>query len=359
MVVAATPSKRAWPLLLTLVLVAGVLVAAVVGRPSSAAASSSARPAACAHTGSYVWAHLKRCGWAGALNTGYRTASCPGHRLVRNSGSAKRTIHIRKANTLIKCESITGCLSIEAKNVTIRDVGIACTSGRTGENANGTAVIKVQDGASATVNHVTVNGMKGVHACIWHQGTKLAVNALNCRQVNDGIFSWADTSYSSTTGNHFTVTNSYFHAFTTRTANGHIDGYQTEGAAYGLIKHNTYKMTSDDKNSTDSAIAIWDGIRSSHDIRVQGNLIEGGGFSVYAEDYSPSEGSPRGGHSVTKVSFVNNVFSRHLFGCVGYWGVWYPRGKPTDGWRRSGNVVLETGAKIDTRNPSSGGHVCS
>jgi hypothetical protein len=61
---------------------------------------------------------------------------------------------------------------------------------------------------------------------------------------------------------------------------------------------------------------------------------------------------------VTKIRFVGNVFSRHLFGCVGSWGVWFPRGRPTDGWRRSGNRVLETRADIDSRNPTSNGRAC-
>ena len=144
-----------------------------------------------------------------------------------------------------------------------------------------------------------------------------------------------------------------------KTANGHIDGYQTEGAGNGLISHNTYLMTSDSGNDSNSAIAIWDGYRSSHDITVQNNLIAGGGFSIYAEDYSPSEASPSGGSSVTAINFNNNKFSTKLYGCVGYYGVWYTRGAPTDGWHRSGNVVLETGAKVDSTNPTSNGYLCS
>jgi hypothetical protein len=198
-----------------------------------------------------------------------------------------------------------------------------------------------------------------VHACIWHAGTSLSVNALNCYGINDGIFSWADTGYSQTTGDNFSIKNSYFHDFTTKTANGHIDGYQTEGAGNGVIDHNTYYMTADDNNQTDSAIAIWDSLRSSHDITVSNNLIAGGGFAVYAEDYNPSESSPAGGYSVTNISFQNNRFSQALFGCVGNWGVWFTRGAPTDGWKRSGNTVLETGANMDSANPTYNGNSCT
>jgi hypothetical protein len=325
---------------------------ALPGSVATASRRGAARPAPCAHNGRYVFTHLARCGWAGPGNTGASVSSCAGHRLVDNSGSARRVIHVRRAHAVISCEHIVGCLSIEAKDVTVKNVNIACTSGRTGENANGTSVIYIDDGASATISRVTINGERGVHA-------SLLVQYVNCRGVDDGVFSWADTGYSNTTGDHFTVRNSYFHAFTTRTANGHIDGYQTEGAANGSIVHNTYLMTSDDGNSTDSAVAIWDSLKNSHDITVKNNLIAGGGFSVYAEDYSPSESSPAGGFSVKRIYFRDNVFSRYLFGCVGYWGVWYPRGHPTDGWHRSGNHLLDSGANIDNHNPSSHGRSCT
>jgi hypothetical protein len=328
--------------------------------PTSAAAARVASvPAQCAKDGSYVWSHKEACGWPGAQNTGYRLSSCPGRHLVASTGSASRTIHVTTPNTVVSCEDITGCLSIDAPNVTLRDVEIACTSGRTGTAANGTSVINISDGASAVISHVEINGMQGVHACVWHQGTSAAITAMDCHGVNDGVFSWADKGYSSTTGDHITIANSYFHDFTTRTGNGHIDGYQTEGAAYGVIQHNTYLMTSDDGNSTDSAIAVWDSLRSSHDFTVRHNLIAGGGFGIYAEDYSPSEANPTGEYAVTSIQFIGNVFSQYLFGCVGYLGVWYPRGTPSDGWRRTGNRILESGASVDNGNPTYNGRSCS
>jgi hypothetical protein len=233
-------------------------------------------------------------------------------------------------------------------------------SGKSGTAANGTAVIVVDDGASATIDHVEVDGKNGVHACIWHQGTSMTAQAVNCHGINDGIFSWADTSFSPTTGDNFTIADSWFHDFTSRTANGHIDGYQTEGASNGVIRHNTYQMTTE----ADSAVAIWDSLKSSSDILVENNLIEGGGASVYADDYSPSESSPQGGFSVTNITFTDNVFSTHVAPCVGAFFAWYARpnepygGGPTDGWHRSGNTVLETGENIDRGNPQVNGQLC-
>ena len=214
--------------------------------------TTTAIPSECARNGTYVWSNLETCGWPGPTSTGYQASACPSG-LTTNAGSLTRTIRITAAGTSISCQDITGCLSIEAPNVTVSNVKIACSSGRSGEAANGTAVISIDNGASATVDHVDVDGRSGVHACIWHQGTRLTAQGIDCSEVNDGIFSWADTGYSQTTGDNFSIRDSYFHDFTARTANGHIDGYQTEGAANGLIEHNTFLMTSDDGNSTDSA----------------------------------------------------------------------------------------------------------
>ena len=77
-------------------------------------------------------------------------------------------------------------LHVTARNLTIADVSIVSNSGKAGEAANGTAGIYIADGASATIDHVTINGEDGVHACIWDQGTHRSVSAVNCYGVDDG-----------------------------------------------------------------------------------------------------------------------------------------------------------------------------
>ena len=80
----------------------------------------------------------------------------------------------------------------------------------------------------------------------------------------------------------------------------------------------------------------------------------------------PSEASPVGGNTVTNINFTNNKFSRRAANCVGNFGVWFYRsswtpyfGGPTDGWHRSGNVVIETGESVDAGNPHVNGVLCS
>ncbi|MET1061058.1 MAG: hypothetical protein ABWX84_15765 [Nocardioides sp.] len=367
----SSPAIRAQRVVFALLVALAVLSPAVRGDAAASdlaanapTASSVSKPAArvparCASNGDYVWNHLRTCGWAASGNTGPRSSACPNGRLV-DRGTVARSVHrIRRDGAVVACRDFLGCLSIEARNVTVRDVRVRCTSGKTGESANGTGVITIHNGASAKLTRVRTDGMKGVHACVWHAGTRATITKLDCSGVDDGVFSWANTAYSKTTGDNVTLRDSYLHGFTTRTANGHVDGYQTVGSSHGVIAHNTFKMTTDDGNWSTSAVAIWNAYRSSRDFVVRGNLIAGGGFSIYAQDYDPSAANPEGGFSVTDTHFTDNVFSRRLFGCVGSYGVWFPRGAPTDRWNRSGNKVLETGQRIDARNPTYQGRTCN
>lgn len=350
---------------------AGLGMALTVAFSASAQAATAAPaghhhrhapPAFCASGGPKLWANLAACGWPGSSNTGPQTSQCPRHQLAHAGTSPAARITLGRPHEVISCEAITGMLYVTAPDVTISNVSISSNSFRTGTAANGTAGIFVADGASVTVDHVTINGQDGVHACIWHQGSRLTVNALNCYGVDDGIFSWADTGHAGT-GDNFTITNSYFHGFTHRTSNGHEDGYQTEGASNGLIQHNTYAMGM----HANSAVAIWDSRRSASDITVAGNLMTGGSFTVYAEDYNPGEGgqSAVGGASVSNIRFLGNSFSTYASGCSGEYGVWFTRpawapyhGGPTDGWHRQGNTVLETGENVDAGNPHNAGTLC-
>lgn len=341
--------------------------------PGSASATPSAVPSQtptapppgyCQHGGARLWANLAACGWPGPGNTGPDMSQCP-NGLTANNGPVTRTIRITTPGTVINCEHIEGMIDVEAQNVTIKNSIVVANSGKTGTAANGSGAIKIEDGASAVVDHVKINGDKGVMACVWDQGTSEVVEAVDCFGSDDGVWSWADMGYSPTTGDHFVIRDSYIHNLTTRTSNGHEDGFQTEGASYGVIEHNTVRMTT----IADSALAIWDSLKSSHDILVKDNLITGGGFAIYAEDYNPGDGGPgdppaTGGFTVTDIRYVDNAFSTLASGCVGAFGVWFERtwapfgGGPTDGWRRHGNRVLETGQDVDSANPSGAGLSC-
>jgi hypothetical protein len=341
-----------------------VMSAMVAGMTPATAGTAGRRevPSYCAAGGPKLWNHLVDCGWAGNGNTGPRLDECYGRRLVP-MGTGSAPIYLTTAGQTLTCTKFQGSVIIEAANVTITNSEVEVT---TGTGSNGTAAITVDVGASATIDHVTTNGGTKVHACVWDQGLQMIAKAVDCYGANDGFFTWAATDQP-TSGNNFVISDSYIHDMTHETSNGHIDGYQTEGSSYGLIDHNTFELPAD----ADSAIAIWDSRRSSTAITVSNNLITGGGFSVYAEDYSPGTGAPgspsaAGGFTVTDILFDKNSFSTMAGGCVGKYGVWFTRpswvpyqGGPTDGWHRLGNVVLETGENIDNGNPHVNGKLCS
>ncbi len=302
---------------------------------------SSKNPVLC--TTSAVWSNLVACGWAGAANTGY-----PDGQVFSKTLTGGLTISTD--GTVIDGYKISGGVTVNAKNVTIRNSWVTNSAG----GASGSGVVKILNGASATVDHNLLDGLNATHACIWHEGASMVATANECTGVNDGIFSWASTEGVDGTGDNFTIADNWLHGFTTQAANGHIDGYQTEGAKNGVIRHNTFDVSQDQN----SAIAIWNSRKSASNIAVSNNLIQGGGFSIYAEDYSPSEASPAGGYTVTNITFTDNRFSNSRYACVGTFGVWFTRGAPSDGWRRTGNVLLETGQNLDNNNPIVNGWEC-
>jgi hypothetical protein len=286
---------------------------------------------------------------------------CPRRRLVER-GNGTTPIVLARPDERIRCADLRGPVEIKATGVTITNSRVTV---KNGTRVRGNAAIIVDAGATATISHVTVAGRNQVHACIWHRGKRLKVNAVDCRGVHDAIFAWS-VNGSATGGDNYSITNSYFHEFTKANASNSDDGFQTEGSMNGLISHNTFRMP---LNST-SAIAIWDSLRSSSNITVRKNLIAGGGFAIYAEDYNPGDSAPGQlssvlGFSVTGIRFDDNSFSTAESGCVGRFGVWFTRptwqpyqGGPTDGWNRLGNVVLETGQDIDNSNPQNNLRLC-
>lgn len=309
--------------------------------PKPTTSGTSTAPASCG--GTRVWAGLAACGWPGPGNTGY-----PSGQVFK---SVTGGLVISADNTVIDGYKVSGGIQVRAKNVTIRNSWVTMDAG----GRSGSGVINVNPGASATIERTTIDGLNATHTCIWHEGASMKAVANNCSRVNDGIFMWATTEGRDGAGDNFTIQDNWLHGFTTQAANGHIDGIQTEGAKHGVIRHNTIDVT----QSQTSAISLWNSRKTTDDVTIDRNLLAGGGFSVYAEDYSPSESNPTGGYSVTNIRITNNVFSTVHYGCVGYWGVWFPRGKPTDGWNRSGNIVWETGAKVDSGNPTFSGRPCN
>ena len=269
--------------------------------------------------------------WPDSLNTGV-----PKDMVL--TPTLQRTITVD--NTIVQGEDITattftqycGGLTINAKNVVVRNCRITSSFG-TGETVNGTGVIKVLAGASVTIEHCTLDGSNRTHAGIWHEGASTTVRACNIKNTNDGFFVW----YSS----NFLLEDNYIHDLTDQASNGHIDGFQTCGAKHGILRHNSILI----KQGQNAAVNVDNGSGDTDDILIENNLMAGGGFTAYAHDSDP------GNYSTTNVRFLNNAFSTRFYSVVGFYGVWFPRGRPNDKWIRLGNYVQETGENIDEKQP--------
>ena len=417
-------------------------------------------PAYCSTGGTQLWNNLATCGWPDATNTGPDMSKCPNGLSNLSSPTVDQDgfITFSTANQNISCKTINGCVLIHASGVTIQNSIIKACDGAGWDIAHGNqltknpaddfAALSNEDfsntnwGSTVTIDHVEIDGLRRVHECIFHGGHSLRVNAMNCHDVNDGVLMNGSTSFGfvSSASDDFQITDSYFHDFTHSTSNGHIDGIQTEGSqcnnCLNIIRHNTLLMTAYadsnthpnfgtnpvtlettnySKDSTNSAIALWDSIKNTNNILVDNNLVTGGTATVYAEDYNNDavathqvdlgQTSSVGGFDLTKVYFLNNSFSDIIYGtsgadgstpgCIGYYFPWAYRGpggvsqnsyfaQPSDinlsfvsGWSptnfkwnnvptstnpiplgtpsfRSGNTYVEAHKNIDNGGPHAG-----
>ncbi len=319
-------------------------------------------------------------------------SGCP-NGLTTLGSSTKDITNINTENTVIECKDVKGSLNITAQNVTIKNSKVSYDAGG-GLSVGGSGVIKILDDASATIEQVELDGMNKTHACIFNLGVKgntlkysMVVKRVNCHNANDGIFSWYSSPGSKypskypNTASDFIIEDSYLHDFTEGAANGHIDGYQTQGTSNGIIRRNTFNVfirpgdTHVEGGGLNSAMAIWNVSNNVNNYEISNNLISGGNFTIYAYDRHPEVKPPEnggngvGGYYVKGVKVLNNSFSNYFNKCIGKYGVWFERpkwpplfGGPTGGWSsdnsnpdanyRYGNSVLETGLDLDSGNPS-------
>jgi hypothetical protein len=127
-----------------------------------------------------------------------------------------------------------------------------------------------------------------------------------------------------------TVEDSYFSETPGWPQSYHVDGIQIGGARNVSIRHNTVLVTpyggtpGDTSYVSNSALGLWAELGDvTGTVTVDGNLLAGGGRTVYLEQKSPySWQGP--------VSVVNNVFDMRFSSKSGIWGPLYPNGLPAD-----------------------------
>ena len=250
-------------------------------------------------------------------------------------------------------------LDIRAKRVVVKNSRVRYDGG----GRNGSGVIKIQNGRDATIDHVELNGSNHTHACVWHQrhghGQPLPellrhqrrhLQLVRRRLLADDGRPVHDRS----------LVLPRLHDQRGEWSRGRLSDRGRES------RDDPSQHLSDDdrREQRDRDLERHQELRRHHGRqqphhrwRVRG--VRGGlqpvrdvaGGRLHADQHPVHEQQ------------VQSTRRRVAWG-TGASGstapTWAPYfGGPTDGWRRSGNVVLETGENIDAGNPHVNGVLCS
>jgi hypothetical protein len=269
------------------------------GSTGSAGPVSSPPPAAqggpvTRHTDCVASPHS--CGFPDATNTGANCSS------LAPSGS----ITVTTGGAVVEGKNISGSITIQASNVTIRNDCVTSSD---------IYPVRLASGSNLTVEDTTITGTGGgCSRAVEPAGGSTMMDRLNISGCEDGVQMY----------NNDTLQNSYIHdlAFT---SGSHNDGVQQNGGSNDVVRHNTifnpHNQTSCVNFTTD-----FGGISN---ITVTGNLLNGGNFTVYSR--SGGNGDPTG------VTVTGNQFgSADVFGLLSVDG--------SVAW--SGNVSDSTGQAV-------------
>jgi hypothetical protein len=229
--------------------------------------------------------------WPGPDNTGV-----PEGVALRKSES----IRVTKDGTVIDGVEVTGYITVEADDVTIRNTRVRGTKGWWGIlQREGRTGLTVED------SEVFGNGKQRTQFGILNQGKLLTVRRVDIHTISNGILTQQGL-----------VEDSYLHD-PKYYSGDHTDMIMSTGPpAAGtelVIRHNTVINTLDQTG----AIALFQDFGVVRDVTVEGNLLAGGGWSLYA-------GAGVKGTS-SNIKVIDNVFSRRVFpkggsaGPVSYW----------------------------------------
>ena len=249
------------------------------------------------------------CGYPDATNTGVQ----PGTTLTSSGCVTART-----DGQVIENLVIDGCtISVEAQNVTIRNVKLTHTS------VDMWGII-VREGASAKIQNVEVAGRDKSTKSVQYAILSQTMNPVTVDRAN--LHHCADCIQ----GERMVVTNSYIHDMA-NPPDAHVDGFQCNGSCEVTLRGNTIF----NEWSQTSAIALFADFGTPRNSTIDNNLLAGGGYSLYA-----------GTDSATGIKVTNNRFSRLYFPKGGYWGPACDYANNGTGNVWSGNIWDDTGSTV-------------
>ncbi|MCB4798252.1 right-handed parallel beta-helix repeat-containing protein [Neotamlana laminarinivorans] len=204
-----------------------------------------------------------------AENTGYTGT------LTNYTGSTT----IQTDNTVIENKLISGTIRIYANNVTIRNCKIT-TGGFYG--------IDIKEGENILIEDCEIEGMQSA-AILGRNFTARRCNIWNSGA--DGIKPYSN----------FLIESCYFHHLG-YVEDAHADGIQLVREGGGIITGNNFDMGPASGYKNSQCIIIQSNDAAVDDIVIDGNWINGGGYSVQIRErnYGPP----------TNISITNNLFGR-------------------------------------------------
>ena len=220
---------------------------------------------------------------------------------------------IGSAGTIVENKLINGCITVNAANVTIRKSKVFCS---------GTAIMNNSTGLLVEDSEISCKGALGGTAVTWQNFTVRRINAYACENTI-----WAE--------NNVIIEDSYLHdpIHYDPVTDPHTDTVQIpEGATNITIRNNTIYGDYVNQDSFGTS-AIMGGYRTSN-ILITGNLLAGGGYTVYCNEDGPGN----------NFRFTNNRFSRIFVSTVGGFGPWIDCQDET---QVTGNVYHETGNALN------------
>jgi hypothetical protein len=250
--------------------------------------------------------------WPGPSNTGIPAGTV----LTPVNGS----ITISTAGAVLSDKDITGCVNVNANNVTISRIKVhGCAQEPMVNVGYGRSGILIQD------SELDGQNLNGVGSAVGYEG--YTIRRSNVHNVGKGLHMTANV----------TIEDNWIHDLY-EMADSHNDDIVTNGGSNFVVRHNTLQNT----HTQTATVALYGDFAPVVNALIENNLLVGGGYTVYGGSVA---GKPYSA-GANNIRFVNNVFSKQYWPKGGYWGPAsaFDASAPGNAW--SGNVWADTGQPV-------------
>ena len=210
-----------------------------------------------------------------------------------------------KPGAVIGHISVDATVSVEAPNVTITDSYLTCTGGC---EFNVIIRDKTTDGGIDASNAVIEDSTIADTSRTSPVGIEAEVVS-NTRVLRDNI--WGEGAGVLFAGGGGEIADSYIHDLAV-CCGFHNEDFQTTAGGNAVLEHNTLF----NQESQTATVMIAQDFGTQTKVTVDGNLMAGGGWSVYGGD----TGEQAGKAAATYIHITNNRLSSLFYGNCGYYG---------------------------------------